>query len=49
MDVVVSLLVFPWALYSSVWVSGEGRNEELIEGGRDGHWEACSEKISKVV
>lgn len=48
MDLIVSPRVFPWALYLCFWVSGEGRNEEVI-GGRGGHWEACSEKISKIV
>ena len=49
MDLIVSPHMFPWALYSCLWVSGEGRNEEVIGGGRGGHRKACSEKISKVV
>lgn len=49
MDLVVSPRMFPWASYSCLWVSGEGRSEEVIKGGRGGYREACSEKISKAV
>lgn len=31
-----------------MWVSGEGRNAEVIGGGRDGCRKTCSERISKV-
>lgn len=49
MDLIVSPRMFPCASYSCLWVSGEGRNEEVTGGGRGGHREACSEKMNKVV